>query len=74
MVIDYGLATVMLPTVLMGSMVGVMFNVMMPSTYLKSILVILLIILAIQSGIKAYYVYQKESEEMNDSDLISYRS
>jgi len=29
-VIDYGLATVMLPTVLMGSLVGVFLNVILP--------------------------------------------
>ena len=33
-VIDYGLATVMLPTVLMGSLVGVFFNVVFPALIL----------------------------------------
>ena len=33
-VIDYGLATVMLPTVLMGSLIGVFINVMFPALIL----------------------------------------
>ena len=32
--IDYGLATVMLPTVLMGSLTGVLVNVMLPALLL----------------------------------------
>ena len=32
--IDYGLATIMLPIVIMGSMVGVLANVMLPSLVL----------------------------------------
>ncbi len=33
-VIDYGLASIMLPVVMMGSMIGVLFNIMLPSIIL----------------------------------------
>ena len=46
-VIDYGLATVMLPTVLMGSMIGVFVNVILPEFYLQVVLTSLLFILAL---------------------------
>jgi uncharacterized membrane protein YfcA len=46
-VIDYGLAIVMLPTVLMGSFLGVIINVMFPAIILQSILTILLAFITI---------------------------
>lgn len=64
MVIDYGLATVMLPTVLMGSMVGVLVNVMLPVLMLQTILTLLLFFLAVQSGMKAYEIYTKETRSL----------
>ena len=53
-VIDYGLATVMLPTVLMGSMIGVYVNILLPTVYLQAILTLLLLFLAVQSAQKAH--------------------
>jgi uncharacterized membrane protein YfcA len=44
-VIDYGLASVMLPTVLMGSLLGVMINLMFPALILQIILTCLLLFL-----------------------------
>jgi len=46
-VIDYGLAIVMLPTVLMGSFLGVIINVMFPAIILQSILTLLLTFIAV---------------------------
>jgi uncharacterized membrane protein YfcA len=45
--IDYGLACVMLPTVLMGSFVGVTLNVMFPALVIQIIMTLLLIVLSI---------------------------
>lgn len=51
--IDYGLASIMLPIVMMGSLVGVLANILLPSLILEVSLTALLIILSIQSGLKA---------------------
>lgn len=59
--IEYGLANVMLPTVLIGSITGVIFNLMLPSLVLQILLTTLLLFLAVQSGFKARSIYKKES-------------
>ena len=50
---DYGIATVMLPTVLMGSLIGVLLNVSFPSIILQIVLTIIMFLLALQAGLKA---------------------
>ena len=52
-VIDYGLANIMLPTVLVGSLIGVFLNLMLPALVLQICLSIVLAGLSLQSGIKA---------------------
>ena len=52
-VIDYGLANIMLPTVLVGSLIGVFLNLMLPALVLQISLSIVLAGLSLQSGIKA---------------------
>lgn len=52
-VIDYGLASLMLPAVMMGSMVGVLANVILPGLVLQASLTGLLVFLSLQSGRKA---------------------
>ncbi len=52
-VIDYGLASIMLPAVMMGSMVGVLANVVLPGVILQASLTGLLIFLSTQAGMKA---------------------
>jgi uncharacterized membrane protein YfcA len=52
-IIDYGLASIMLPAVMMGSMIGVLANVMLPSLVLQTSLTVLLVFLTIQAGLKA---------------------
>jgi uncharacterized membrane protein YfcA len=52
-IIDYGLATIMLPAVMMGSMIGVLANQFLPSVILQGSLTILLFFLTIQAGFKA---------------------
>ena len=46
-VIDYGLAIVMLPTVLMGSFFGVLINITFPPIILQIVLTLLLAMIAV---------------------------
>lgn len=46
-VVDYGIASVMLPSVLIGSYIGVIFNVWFPALILQVVLTVLLIALTI---------------------------
>ena len=62
-VIDYSLANIMLPTVLVGSLFGVFLNLLLPSLVLQIFLSIVLALLACQSGFKAVNIYQQESME-----------
>lgn len=43
--LDYGLSTVMMPTVLLGSFIGVWFNIMLPDIAIQIILALLLFFL-----------------------------
>ena len=61
--IDYSLSNVMLPTVLVGSVTGVFFNLLLPAIILQICLTLLLLFLTIQSGCKAKQIYKKESAE-----------
>lgn len=60
--LDYGLASVMMPTVLMGSFIGVWFNIMLPDMIIQIILALLLFFLTFQAGTKAMEVYRKENK------------
>jgi uncharacterized membrane protein YfcA len=60
--LDYGLASVMMPTVLMGSFIGVWFNIMLPDLAIQVILALLLFFLTFQAGTKAMEVYRKENK------------
>ena len=61
--VDYSLANIMLPTVLVGSLFGVFLNLILPSMILQICLSVVLAILAITSGFKAVDIYSKESIE-----------
>lgn len=52
-IIDYSIATVMMPTVLIGSFIGAFINVTFPTIILTIILTIVLLVLGIYSIIKA---------------------
>lgn len=52
-VIDYSISNVMLPTVLIGSIMGVFMNIMLPDLVLQICLTVLLIFLTVQSTKKA---------------------
>ena len=61
--VDYALANIMLPTVLVGSLFGVFLNLILPSLILQICLSIVLAVLATASGFKALDIYKKESIE-----------
>lgn len=62
--IDYGLAIIMLPTVMMGSFVGVIMNAAMPDLILQVCLTLLLGFLTVQSAFKAREIMRKENEKI----------
>ncbi len=59
--LDYGLAIIMMPTVLMGSFIGVIFNKMLPDLVIQIILTLLLFFLTTQAGLKARDILRKEN-------------
>jgi uncharacterized membrane protein YfcA len=62
--IDYGLAIIMLPTVMMGSFIGVIMNAAMPDLILQICLTLLLGFLTVQSALKAKEIMNKENEKL----------
>ena len=62
--LDYNLASVMLPTVLMGSFIGVLVNVSFPPLILQIILTIVLLFLTIQSGFKGKEIFNMETQKI----------
>ena len=59
--IEYGLSNVMLPAVLIGSNLGVFFNMIMPSIVLQILLTVLLLFLTTQGAFKAKEIWDKET-------------
>jgi uncharacterized protein YacL len=64
--IDYGLAIVMLPTVMMGSFIGVIMNAYLPDLILQVLLTLLLAFLTIQSFLKARDIFKKENKKIKE--------
>jgi len=60
----------MLPTVLVGSISGVLINMMLPALVLQIILTLLLLFLAIQSGFKAKSIFDKESAKLAAAEKV----
>lgn len=69
--IDYGLAVVMLPTVMMGSYIGVIMNAMLPPLILQVCLTLLLGFLTVQSTLKARDIFKKENEKIKAKKKIA---
>ena len=60
--IDYGITNVMLPTVLVGSIAGVFFNLALPAVVIQLSLTVLLVYLTFNSVKKFRQIYAKENE------------
>ena len=63
-VIDYNIATIMMPTVLIGSFIGAFLNVALPVIVIIVCLTGLLWAMAVQSLIKFLQIYRKESAKI----------
>ena len=61
-VVDYSVTNVMLPTVLIGSIAGVFFNIALPSIVTTICLTLLLSFLSITSILKFREILAKENE------------
>jgi len=70
-IIDYGIATVMMPTVLIGSFIGAFINVTFPAIALTIVLTIVLLFLGGYSIVKARESYMKETEEIKMQQVKS---
>eukprot|EP00347_Sterkiella_histriomuscorum_P016420 403353250 len=60
--IDYGLASVMMPTVFIGSFLGVLINIVFPVLYLQIALTLLLCFLFYECTKKAVVIFRKENQ------------
>lgn len=60
----------MMPTVLMGSFVGVWFNIMLPEIAIQIILALLLFFLTFQAAIKARQIYNKENKAIAAAEAL----
>ena len=67
--IDYGLAIVMMPLTLLGSLIGAYFYVSFPELILLVILTLLLILLTYNSTNKGVEIYRKETEKIEADRL-----
>jgi uncharacterized membrane protein YfcA len=81
--IDYDLASIMLPIIMMGSMVGTLASISLPNLILQILLTLLMISLAVLTGIKGASIYQRENVRLkaikarelpyNEEDEENYR-
>ena len=67
--IDYGITNVMLPTVLVGSIAGVFFNLALPAILIQITLTCLLLFLTVNSARKFKQIYDKENEERAAAEI-----
>lgn len=70
-IIDYGIAAIMLPTVLIGSFIGAFINVTFPALALTIVLTAVLIGLSGFSILKAKQAYDKETDQIKTLKLKS---
>eukprot|EP00347_Sterkiella_histriomuscorum_P016584 403352629 len=69
-IIEYNLAIVMLPTVMMGSLTGVFLNIIFPAIALQAILTALLIFLSLQSLMKGKDIQKFKGQSHNKSRIL----
>lgn len=62
--IDYTLSTVMLPTVLVGSTLGILFNIVFPQVVIQICLTLFLSFMLVQSLFKFKEIYKKENLDL----------
>ena len=67
--IDYTIATVMLPTVLVGSTLGILFNIVFPQVAIQICLTLFLSFMLIQSIFKFREIYKRENLNLKIQDI-----
>jgi uncharacterized membrane protein YfcA len=60
--LDYGLATIMMPTVICGSFIGAILYPILPDIIIQAILGLLLFFLSSQAALKASQMIKKENK------------
>jgi uncharacterized membrane protein YfcA len=70
-VVDYSVTNVMLPTVLIGSIAGVFFNIALPSIVTTICLTVLLTFLGITSTMKFRDILNKENKKMEEDEAAA---
>lgn len=61
-VVDYGIIMVMFPTMLLGSLIGVQINILLPNIILLTFLTVILFLLAINSFFTALKLKKKDDQ------------
>jgi uncharacterized membrane protein YfcA len=64
--LDYGLATIMMPTVICGSFIGAILYPILPDIVIQTILGLLLFFLSFQAAIKASQTIKKENKAFKE--------
>ena len=64
--IDYGIVMVMFPMVLLGSLLGVQINVILPESVLLGGLTLILVFLSFKSTMQLLKIWRKESTKIAD--------
>jgi uncharacterized membrane protein YfcA len=62
--IDYDLASIMLPIVMTGSMIGALASITLPNLVLQVLLTIMMVSLTILTGLKGRSIFKKENLRM----------
>lgn len=60
--IDYGITNVMLPTVMLGSVAGFFFNMMLPEILIQAIITLLSLYIMVNSSYRYFEIIAKEKE------------
>lgn len=67
--IDYSIIMVMFPMVLLGSLIGVLINTILPDTILLAGLTVILVFLTVKSFMTARKLWKKENKVMNENAI-----
>jgi uncharacterized membrane protein YfcA len=63
--VDYSLATIMMPTTLMGSQIGTYVLLLCPAVVIDGMLTLVLFLLGIQSARKGWQLHKKENVQIS---------
>ena len=67
--VDYSLATIMMPTTLCGSQIGTYVLLAFPPVLINSMLTLVLFLLGLQSARKGLQLHRKENKQMEEARM-----